>query len=90
MTELQIDWVITSAVAVSGMLVYVAIAGFTYAVSPDHWKSSYGTDALAPWAASVWPFTLVCWIIYQTAMLGPNYVKRRKQAKRIPRAEVRQ
>lgn len=67
---------------IGGVFTYVIGGGFTWALLPKR------KDDLDRVAAMGWPITLVGYLVYRAAMIGPRTVARWRQARQIPRAEV--
>jgi len=70
---------------VGSAFAYVIGLGFTWALVPDNWKE----DERGGFSSAMWPITLVGYIVYCAARIGPRAVAYWRQRNRLPRAEVR-
>ena len=67
----------------AGITAYIVIAGAVYAALP-----SVEQDTRDP-AAALWPLAAAIALAWWLATLAPRWIKKREDARRIPRAEVR-
>lgn len=70
---------------IGGVLLYVICGGFAWALT----SAEFDNEDLHKFAACSWPITLVVFVMYGAAQIGPRAVARWRQRGRLPRAEVR-
>ena len=73
-------------IATSGLAAYVALAGLVFALTSklfDH------DDESRMIAAALWPLAATLYAGWWLASFAPRWLKKREDARRIPRAEVR-
>jgi hypothetical protein len=68
---------------IGGPFIYLAIAGLI----SELYKGFFYTDSDRYVAGALWPVTLICWIVYQTATAGPRFIRWYRSPK-LPKAKV--
>lgn len=62
---------------------YIVLSGITFALFERH-RAFDRSDR--PSFAAAWPIVIVCWVIYQLAMVGPRFISRRQASASIPKS----
>lgn len=71
---------------IGSLFMYVIGGGFTWALLPEDWDKD-GPERF--FAVLAWPITLVGYLVYRAAMIGPRTVTYWRQRNKLPRAEAR-
>lgn len=71
---------------IGSVFAYVIGCGFTWALVPENWNRD---SPARHFAALAWPVTLVGYLVYCAARIGPRAVAYWRQRNKLPRAEVR-